>query len=150
AADGFEQTGALNTEGSASGKLVGTVMRFSEEKQPFLWLDAMRIVAKACPEVRFVMIGSGPLLNEAKARATDLLMANRIEFTGTRSDVYSLMASLDVFVLCSTVEGLPNVLLEAQAAGTPVVSLNVGGCREAFEHDKTGVLVEPKDAKSLA
>jgi len=131
-------------------KVVGTVMRFSNEKQPLLWIEAMRMVREDLPNTKFLMIGDGPMLSEARQSADDLVRSEALLFTGTRSDVYSLMGQMDVFVLCSKVEGLPNVLIEAQAAGTPVVSLDAGGSREAFEDGETGLLVSSATASDLA
>ncbi len=130
--------------------LVGTVIRFAEEKDPFLWLRVARIVADRLPAARFVMVGAGPLYQEARELAASLGIAPRIVFTGRRADARELLRAFDVFLLTSTFEGLPNVLIEAQAEGVPVLSTDAGGARETFEDGSTGVLLRTWAAPEIA
>lgn len=82
--------------------------------------------------------------------ARELGIADRVTFTGHRSDARALLAGLDVFVLPSWIEGMPIVVLEAMAAGKPVVATRVGGTAELVVDGETGVLVQPRDPDALA
>ncbi|PYM49315.1 MAG: hypothetical protein DME14_08820 [Candidatus Rokuibacteriota bacterium] len=69
---------------------------------------------------------------------------------GPRTDIYDLIAAMDIFVLPSLDEGIPMVILEAMALGTPVVATAVGGVPEVIRHRETGLLVAPRDERALA
>lgn len=125
----------------AHTKLVGTVMRLSEEKRPDLWLRAAALVAKADPSVFFLVVGDGPLRRDLELLSAELGLKERVRFTGKRQNVAELMIVMDAFLLTSRAEGLPNVLIEAQALGIPVVAAKVGGVPEVFEDGVTGLLV---------
>ena len=75
---------------------------------------------------------------------------NAIIFTGVRNDIPALLSAIDLFVLPSLWEGLPNVILEAMAAGLPVVATAVGGTKELVLENKTGHLVPPHNHVALA
>jgi glycosyltransferase involved in cell wall biosynthesis len=85
-----------------------------------------------------------------KERAARIPLGRRIAFAGFRSDIPQILSAMDLFVLASVSEGFPNVLLEAMAAGKPVVATRVGGVPELIEHGRDGVLVDPADAAGLA
>lgn len=145
----------LSTFRSAMGlppnvPVVGTVMRFTEEKDPDLWLAAAAEIAKAVPQVCFILAGCGELLEQCKARAQAIGLDRNIVFAGAIEDVGLIYGLLDVFLLTSRVEGLPNVLIEAQAAGCPVVTTDVGGAGEALVDGTTGRLVRQRSSDSLA
>jgi glycosyltransferase involved in cell wall biosynthesis len=110
---------------------------------------AARVVA-AVPDVRFVVAGDGPDRSKAEAQARALGVDRAFEFLGHRDDVPALMAEADVFVLPSRSEAFPNALLEAMAAGLPVVASRVGGVVELVEHGHTGLIVAPDDPDALA
>jgi glycosyltransferase involved in cell wall biosynthesis len=96
-------------------------------------------------------VESGGAYREALERAArDLGVADRVRFLGRRDDVPALLAAVDVLVLPSWIEGLPLVVLEAMAAGVPVVATDVGGTPEAVADGETGVLVPPRDVDALA
>ncbi len=80
----------------------------------------------------------------------DLRIADRVSLLGARSDVPDLLEACDVFVLSSRQEGLPITILEAMAAGKPVVATDVGGCAEVVRHGETGLIVPPEDPDALA
>ena len=82
--------------------------------------------------------------------ARELGVANRVRFLGRRDDIPALLAAADALVLPSWVEGLPLVVLEAMAAGVPVVATSVGGTPEAVVDGETGLLVPPRDVTALA
>ena len=122
---------------------VGTVMRLDGNKRPFLWLDAAaRILARA-PRTRFVVVGDGPLREDCVLYAARLGLADRVVFVGCTERVGYWLDRMDAFVLLSLVEGLPNVLIEAQHAGVPVVTTDVGGAAETIDAGRTGLLLPP-------
>src|SRR5260370_30040273 len=99
------------------GDVVGTAFRFAEVKQPLLWVDAAAQVLAERPNCRFVMFGDGNL----KAATEEYIRAKGLSehfiLPGTVTDIYSRLPLLDLFVLSSRSEALPNVLLDAQATG---------------------------------
>ena len=98
--------------------VVGHVGRFVPEKNHAFLLEAALEVLKSRPEVRFLMVGDGPLRPQIETMARELGIEKSVVFAGQRSDIPRLMLSaMDVFVLPSVSEGLPIVLIEAQAAG---------------------------------
>jgi glycosyltransferase involved in cell wall biosynthesis len=115
---------------------IGFVGRVVPIKDVKTFIRAVRIVSAALPGARAVIAGPGdedPLyLEECRALAATLGVAERVEFTG-RVDVTRIYPRIDVLVLTSISEGLPLVILEAAAAGIPVVSTDVGACRELLE-----------------
>ena len=97
-----------------------------------------------------MIAGEGPERSALEAQARTLGLADRVVLLGYRDDVCDLLASCDLFVLPSLFEGLPLSVLEAMAAGKPVVATAIGGTDEAVVHGETGLLVPPADAASLA
>ena len=130
--------------------VVGGVFRLIDEKQPLLWLEAAAGVAAANPNAAFVIAGDGPLRDLVRSRAAELGIADRLHLLGRIGNVADWVGAMDVMLLTSKVEGLPNVLLEAQAAGVPVVSCPAGGAAETFAPGKTGWLVEDPTGAALA
>ena len=96
------------------------------------------------------MVGDGPCLAEVRRRASEAGLDSRIVFAGFRDDTPDLMAAMDLLLLTSSQEGLPNAILEAMAAGRPVVATDVGGCRELVTEGATGHLVPRDDPDALA
>ena len=132
-----------------TARVVLTVGRLAPLKGLRYLLDAWRLVA-SMPDVYLVIVGNGELESELKAYAAALGIEQRVVFAGFRSDVPSLLARADVFVLSSLWEGLPMAAVEAMAAGCPVVATAVGGTPEVVEDGVTGLLVPPQDAPALA
>lgn len=130
---------------------IGVVFRFVEVKQPLLWLDvAKMIIEQSAIEVTFTMVGDGPLLEESIQYSKQIGIESNVIFTGYREDVINILETFDVFLLTSLIEGLPNVLIEAQAMGIPVVSTDAGGARETFVNGKSGFLVEDPTVEKLS
>jgi len=107
--------------------------------------------AAACvPGAVFLVAGDGPQRGALEAESRRLGLAERVIFLGHREDVPALLACCDLFVLPSLFEGLPVSVLEAMAAGKPVIATAVGGTDEVVVHGETGLLVQPGDAGALA
>jgi glycosyltransferase involved in cell wall biosynthesis len=133
----------------ASVPVAGFVGRLSSEKGISLFLDVAHDVAARLPESRFLVAGDGPLLEAMVKKSQNLEIADRVLFAGFREDIPHVLAAVDLMLLTSTSEGLPNAVLEAMAAGKPVVATRVGGCAELIEHGATGYLTEPGDRQAL-
>jgi glycosyltransferase involved in cell wall biosynthesis len=102
-------------------------------------------------DVGLIVTGDGPLRHDLEEHALRCGVAGRVFFAGTRnsSEIPSILAACDVFVLNSTYEGLPHVVLEAMAAGLPVVATAVGGTPEVVQNGTNGLLVDPNDPDEL-
>jgi hypothetical protein len=132
------------------GPTVGTIARLHPEKGIEFLLDAAPQIAAAVPDVRFVLVGEGPLRDDLEARAQRVGVADRVAFVGPRDDARRLISSFDVLALPSISEGTPLTIVEAMLAGVPVVASAVGGIPEQIEDRETGFLVGPADADALA
>jgi glycosyltransferase involved in cell wall biosynthesis len=130
--------------------VVGNVANFKAAKDHPTLLRAAALVRERLPEVRFVLIGQGPLEPETRRLAADLGLDANVVFTGFRTDAHRLLAALDVFTLSSTYEGLPIALIEAMALGRPAVVTRVGGVPEVLADGAQGLLVPPRDPAALA
>ena len=113
-------------------------------------ISAIPLVLTKCPGVRFVVAGGGPLQGELAKQAGDLGVGGRLVLAGERRDIPSILAAADIFVLPSVSEGLPISILEAMAAGKPVVATDVGGVAELVDHQRTGLIVPPGMPQALA
>jgi glycosyltransferase involved in cell wall biosynthesis len=100
-------------------------------------------------EAELWLVGDGPLLADMQRLAAVLELGDRVRFWGSRHDVPRLLAQSDVFVLPSLSEGCPNALLEAMAAGLPVIATNVDGVREIVVDRSTGLLVPARNPEAI-
>jgi glycosyltransferase involved in cell wall biosynthesis len=122
--------------------LVGNVARLAPQKDHRTLVEAARLV----PEADFVVAGDGELREELERQAE----GSNVRFLGARDDVPALLASFDVFAFPSLFEGLCLAVIEAQAAGVPVVATPVGGIRETVVDGETGLLVPTRNPAALA
>ena len=129
--------------------LVGVVAQLKPEKGLSTFLEAAARVSPLLPDVRFLVVGDGPLRGDLEALAQHVGVDRRVRFLGFRSDARALVELLDVLVVPSLSEGAPLVVLEAMAAGIPVVASAVGGIPEQIRHEKEGLLVPPGDSTAL-
>jgi len=135
--------------------LVGVVSRLTRLKGLEHFLEAAATVRARIPAVRFLVVGeTSPMdrqyLDELRQYAARCGVADHVIFTGLRTDVPAVLASLTVSVMPSLNEALSNVVLESMAAGAPTVATKVGGTPEALIDGVTGVLVPPADSAALA
>lgn len=130
--------------------VIGTVGRLTPAKDPLTALRAMELLLAQHPNARFRWIGEGPMRSEVEEAVRSLRLDGHVAMVGARSDVPSELAGLDVFVLSSRFEGLPRSLMEASAAGVPIVATRVGGVEEIIRDGVTGVVVDPGDPAALA
>lgn len=134
---------------SEDAKVIGVVARIEEVKGHRYLIEAAQEIVKKIPSVYFIFIGDGSLRTELENRVEELGLTSHFKFLGFRKDVHELLNSIDVFVLPSISEGLPNVILEAMASEKPVVASAVGGIPEAVIDGETGYLVPEKNTVAL-
>lgn len=133
-----------------SAPLVGVVGRLYPEKDHATFLRAALLISRARPDARFLIVGEGRLRRWIEEEIQRLGLASRAHMLGERRDAQAIIQLLDVLVLASISEGLPNVLLEAGAAGTPVVTTAAGGAPEVVVDGETGFVVPCGDAEAIA
>jgi len=132
--------------------LVGTIGRLSREKGQRFLLEAFAKVHREVPEAFLLIAGAGDREGELRALAQELGIAVAVGWVPKcpHDRVPSLLGAMDLFVLPSLMENQPLVLLEAMAAGVPVVATRVGGVGEIIEDSREGLLVRPGDSHALA
>lgn len=129
--------------------LVGCVAVLTEQKGIPDLLSAAVSLRRAQPAMRFAVVGGGPLEADLRARAHALGLDDVVTFTGWRTDALDLLSSLDVFVMPSLWEAMPMVLLEAMAAGLPIVVSRVADNHLIVEDESSGLLVPPRSPEAL-
>jgi N-acetylglucosaminyldiphosphoundecaprenol N-acetyl-beta-D-mannosaminyltransferase len=129
--------------------LVLTVARLSYEKDLATLLQAAELLGPSSP-ARFVIVGDGPMRGDLERAIQARGLAPRVVLAGFRRDVADALQAADLFVLPSLMEGMPNALLEAMAAGLPAVATNVGGIPEVVRDGIEGLLVRARDHRALA
>jgi len=134
----------------AEARLVGTVTCLREEKGNRYLIEAAAQLAKQHPQVYFVFVGDGPLRQALQQQARDAGIGERVIFTGFVPDIPPALAAFDVVAIPSLREGFGLAMVEAMAAGKPVVASNVGGLAEIAENEVSALLVPPADATALA
>ena len=133
----------------ACTKTVLGVFRFDNNKRPLDWIKAAARLIHKRDDTRFVMLGGGGLLEESKALIEKLGLSNRIFVAGIRSNVGFYMHRADLLVHLAEMEGLPNVLIESQLAGTPVLATPAGGTDEVVFHGVTGHILSAANVLPL-
>ncbi|MEP9411063.1 MAG: glycosyltransferase family 4 protein [Candidatus Brocadia sp.] len=130
--------------------LFGNVGRLHVQKGQRHLLEAFRIVKGKLPHVRLWIIGEGELKYELEKFAQDLGIYDSVYFLGARTDVHELLSAIDVFVLPSLWEGQPISIMEAGAAGKPIIATNIDGIADILTNEKNALLVPVKDPDALA
>jgi glycosyltransferase involved in cell wall biosynthesis len=134
----------------ARRRIVGAAGRLSPEKGFGVLIEAAAEVIDADPGVGFIVFGDGPLRTRLAAQVANAGLTGKVILAGFRHDLDCFLPFFDLLVLPSFTEGMPNVVLEAFAAGVPVVATAVGGTPEVIEEGASGYLVPPGDPAALA
>jgi glycosyltransferase involved in cell wall biosynthesis len=134
---------------AASDFVVGTVGELSPVKNIALALDGVARAHREVPLLKYLVIGGGAQHEALTAKAAELGLTAAVRFLGVRRDVPELLAALDAYVCSSNYEGISLSILEAMAAGTPIVATMVGGNPELIQHGRTGLLIPSGDATAL-
>ena len=133
-----------------NGPIIGLGVRLTEQKGIRYLLQAMPAIINEFPDITLMIAGDGELKSCLQNDAMELGIADNVLFLGSRLDIPELLKLVDVYVLPSLWEGLPMVLLEAMAAGCPIVATEVGGNAQAITEGYNGILIEPRNPQKLA
>lgn len=138
---------------SESSNLIGMIGRINPGKGQLFFIDLADRLSKSFPETHFVLVGDPfpgyePILEQVKREIREKSLETRVTYLGFREDIPEVMASLDIFVLPSvSPDSFPTVILEAMAAGKPVVATRSGGASEMVDEGETGFLIPIRDEK---
>jgi len=130
--------------------VIGTVGRLVPLKNHELLLKTAREVSKKIRNVRFLVVGDGPLHQQLVDRSAKMGLSGVVTFTGWRDDIQSILSAVDIYVICSVVEGLNISVLEAMACGKPVIGTDVKGISELVVSGENGFLVPLNDVAGMA
>jgi glycosyltransferase involved in cell wall biosynthesis len=130
--------------------VVGNVAALVPHKGQRHLIEAAAIVIQKVPDARFVIAGEGELRPQLERMIKDRHLEKHVFLAGFRPDVLSLHKAFDVFVMSSVTEGLGTSLLDAMAAGKPIVATTAGGMPEVVADGRTGILVPPRDHEAMA
>lgn len=125
------------------------VARFFPQKNHQAILEALLLLQKQGLHPQVSFYGDGPLMEETRARAEELGLAQQVVFAGITDNVFPHLSQSDLFILPSRWEGIPMTVIEAMGTGLPVIASDVGGLRDMVEDGKSGILIEPT-AQALA
>jgi glycosyltransferase involved in cell wall biosynthesis len=130
--------------------IIGSASRLTKQKGLVYLIQAAKLVCMDYPQIRFEIVGEGELRDELEKIVVDLGISDNVLFYGTHQNIYQFLENIDLLVLPSLWEGLPTIVLESMAAGTPIIATDIPGTNELIENHKNGWLVPPQDAKALA
>jgi glycosyltransferase involved in cell wall biosynthesis len=131
-------------------KLVTLIGRLSMPKTPAVFVEAAAMLAGRYPKTRFLLVGDGAQREQMAALIRERGLDDRVLMLGLRRDAAEITAASDIMVHSSTHEGLPKTVLEAMAAGKPLVATKVGGVPVVLQDEVNGLLVEKNDSSALA
>ena len=129
--------------------VLGTVGRFSTQKNPIDWVYVAEKISQEIPDCRFLMVGDGPLLPQVKALLLEKNLNNKFLLPGIQRNIPQMMAAMDVFLLTSLWEGLPRVIPQAMSMHLPVVATSVDGSTEIIMDGLNGYLCLPGNVNCL-
>ena len=135
---------------SESDLLFVCVARFAPQKNHALLLSAFAEGPAADRKAHLLLVGDGALRKRLESQVEALGLSRQVHFLGLQTDISEILRAADIFVLSSDFEGNPLCVMEAMAAGLPIVSTAVGGVPALLESDKQGLLVPPGDGLSLS
>ncbi len=130
--------------------LIGAIGRLVWQKGFEYLLHAIPQVIQDIPEAKFLIVGEGPLRSRLEELSERLRIEDNIIFTGFRSDIKDILATIELLAMPSLLEGLPLVLLEGMAMAKPIVATRIDGITEVMENGETGLLVPAKNPHELA
>ncbi len=136
--------------GLGSGPVMGIIARLSPVKGHKYLLAAMREVVNLRPDAQLLIVGEGPSKEGLLNQTIILGLKKNVIFLGSTLDTTKPLSVIDIFALPSLKEGLGLSIMEAQAAGIPVIASNVGGIYTIIKDNENGLLIPPKDSLSLA
>lgn len=148
--NGLDPAAFADRQPRAGGRTLITVANLRPEKDHATLLAAAAILVRDFPALRVRIVGSGPRRAALEALTAAHGLNAHVEFLGHRDDVPALLAAADIFVLPSRSEAFPNGVIEAMAAGLPVVATAVGGLLDLIDDGRTGRLVPPGKPDALA
>jgi glycosyltransferase involved in cell wall biosynthesis len=130
-------------------KRIGFIGQMISRKNISDILDIFESLYQRHQNIRLIFVGDGDQRQKLENYARKLSSYSKIEFLGFRDDRLELLQSFDLFVMTSTLEGIPRCLMEACAMGIPVAAYNIPGIDQLITHEKTGLLARPRDKKTL-
>jgi len=148
--DSFLDAVTSHRNKKAHSLVVGTIARLSRQKGIEYLLYAAKRVIEQFSDIAFIIAGKGPLASQLKELSIELGISDKVKFLGFKNNIPELLSVIDIFVLPSLWEGMPNVVLEAMAAGKPVIATDTGGSKDIIRSNVNGVLVEPENSEALA
>lgn len=129
--------------------VLGNLARLFPEKGQDVLLRAMAVLCARHPRLRLFIVGEGPRKEPLRALAAELGVAGRVTFLGFQDDLPATLALLDVLVMPSFAEGMPQTIYSAMAMGLPIVASEVAGIGEVLSDDRSALLVPPGDVERL-
>ena len=131
------------------GPVIGVISRLEKVKGITYLLQAMPKIIKSFPELTLLIVGDGSEMDNLKSETNQLDVVQNVKFAGVRHDIPEIFQILDIYLLPSLSEGLPMGLLEAMAAGCPVIATRVGGIPKVAGNNRTVIIVEPRNVEML-
>ncbi len=135
---------------SDSEIIIGFIGRLVPAKGLEYLINAFSLLSRELKNIKLLIVGEGSLLNILRERVKENAINQKVIFTGKRYDIPDILSAIDIFVMPSLAEGLPNSLLEAMAMGKPIIATTAGGIPEVIKDGINGILIPPRDVDSLA
>ena len=149
-ANGIDLARFVAPEAKTTRRVITTVANLRPGKGHDVLLKAAARVVRRVPDARFQIVGDGSRRRELEREAAALRISAQVTFLGHRDDVPDVLRQSDIFAFPSLMEASPNAVLEAMAAGLPIVATRVGGIPEVIEHERNGLLVPAGDVRALS
>ena len=130
--------------------VVGTIGRFTKQKNQKLLLSAAKQVIEECPDTKFIIIGNGELKDELVSITNELSLQNNVRILDIKDDFAGFYSVIDIFVSSSAWEGMPYTILDAMLYKKAIVATEVGGVADIIDNRKTGIIVPPENKTAMA